>query len=346
YNSFMKSVSVIMATLNSEKTLGRCLKSVRGQNYDQSKIEILCADGGSTDQTHKIIKKYQGTVVPENSGSPEGAKSFALKKAKNEIILEVDDDNVLPNKNWLTRMVSYFDKEPKITGVYPRRYRHRRSDKPLNRYFSLFGVNDPVAYFLGRADRQSYHSSEWKLAGDAEDKGDYFLVRFNRDNLPTVGANGFLIKRELLLKAKVDPKHFFHIDVNMDLVKKGYCQYAVVKNDIFHISGERFWHFFKKRKKYMENLYLKDLSFRRYFLYQKDRDRKKIIAYSFYALTLIGPTIESIRGFVKIPDPAWFLHPIICFLIFWIYFFSTVNWQTWNYLGTVKKVLKKRRGLF
>ncbi|MBU2592703.1 glycosyltransferase family 2 protein [Patescibacteria group bacterium] len=342
----MKSVSVIMATLNSEKTLGRCLKSVRGQNYDQSKIEILCADGGSTDQTHKIIKKYQGTVVPENSGSPEGAKSFALKKAKNEIILEVDDDNVLPNKNWLTRMVSYFDKEPKITGVYPRRYRHRRSDKPLNRYFSLFGVNDPVAYFLGRADRQSYYSSEWKLAGDAEDKGDYFLVRFNRDNLPTVGANGFLIKRELLLKAKVDPKHFFHIDVNMDLVKKGYCQYAVVKNDIFHISGERFWHFFKKRKKYMENLYLKDLSFRRYFLYQKDRDRKKIIAYSFYALTLIGPTIESIRGFVKIPDPAWFLHPIICFLIFWIYFFSTVNWQTWNYLGTVKKVLKKRRGLF
>lgn len=340
----MKSISVIMATLNSEATLDRCLKSVRQQDYDQKKIEIISADGGSTDNTAKILKKYDAKIVPENTGSPEGAKAYALKEAKNEIVLEIDDDNVLPGKKWLSRMTAIFDKEPKITGVYPWRYRYRRSDKPLNRYFSLFGVNDPVPYFLGRADRQSYHSFKWTLAGEAKDKGAYFLVRFNQNNLPTIGANGFLIKRKLLLKAKVDPKHFFHIDVNMDLVKKSYCQYAVVKNDIYHISGERFWHFFRKRKKYMENLYLKDLSYRRYFLYQKDRDRKKIIAYSFYALTLVGPIIEALRGFVKKPDPAWFLHPVVCFFIFWIYFASTVNWQLWNYLGIAKRKFKKRFG--
>jgi len=336
----MKSVSVIMATLNSQPTLGRCLKSIREQNYDQDKIEILCADGGSTDNTHQIIKKYQGKIIPENTRSPEGAKSYALAIAQNEIILEVDDDNVLPDKNWLAKMISFFDKYPSITGVYPWRYHHNRSDKPLNRYFSLFGVNDPVALFLNRADRQSYISDKWQLAGKAKNKGDHFLVEFNTKNLSTVGANGFLIKRKLLNKAKVDPKHFFHIDVNWDLVNQGHNQYVVAKNDIYHISGEKFFKFFVKRKKYMENLYLKDLSNRRYLLYDKTRDKKKIILYSISALTLIGPIIKSIKGFVKIPDPAWFLHPIISLAMFWIYFLSVANWQFWNYLGILKKKAK------
>ena len=89
----------------------------------------------------------------------------------------------------------------------------------------------------------------------------------------------------------------------------------------------------------MENLYLQDLSKRRYLLYKKERDRKKIIAYSFYALTLIGPTIEAFRGYLKKADMAWFLHPVVCFLIFWIYFLSVINWQSWHYLGTLRQKL-------
>ena len=236
-------------------------------------------------------------------------------------------------------MVSFFDKEPEVTGVYTWRYTHRRKDKLLNRYFSLFGVNDPVAYFLGKPDRQSYLSSEYSLAGKIEDKGEYFLVEFTKKNMPTLGANGFLIKRELLMKAKVDEKRFFHIDVNWDLIDQGHNKYVVVKNDIIHASGEKFLEYFRKRKKYMENLYLKDLPKRRYLLYKKERDRPKIIAYSLYALTLIGPTIEAIKGYLRIKDPAWFLHPVVCFLIFWIYFLVLLNWQFWHYLGIIKRRL-------
>jgi len=326
-----------MATLNSGPVLEKCLASVRGQRYDQDKIEIIVADGGSTNGTIEIIKKYGGKVIPENTGSPEAAKAIALKHAKNDIILQIDDDNILPDKNWLAYMVSFFDKEPEITGCYPWRYTYRKKDKILNRYFSLFGVNDPVALFLGRADRQSYLANRWILSGKAKDKGEYFLVEFNQDNLPTVGANGFLIKRKLLLKAKVDEKHFFHIDVNLDLVNQGYNKYLVVKNDIIHASGEEFWRFFAKRKKYMENLYLKDLPKRRYLLYRKEKDRKKIVVYSVYALTIIGPTIKAIKGFLKIHDIAWFLHPVVCFLIFWIYFLSVANWQLGYCLGKFKK---------
>lgn len=323
----MKSISVVTATLNSIPSIKSLLTSIREQNYDQTKIEVLVADGGSTDGTIEIIKKYDGIVISEKTGSPEAAKAIALKHAKNEIVLIADSDVILPHKNWLAKMVSFFDKEPGIVGCYTWRYTHRPSHNILTRYFALFGANDPVAYFLGKADRQSYLSSKWDLSGAAEDKGEYFLLEFNPQNLPTVGANGFLIKRELLLKAQIDEEHFFHIDVNYDLVNKGYNKYVVVKNDVVHASGENFWQYFRRRKKYMENLYLKDLNRRRYHIYNKEKDRRKIIAYSFYALTGILPTIESLRGYRKFRDPAWFLHPVVCFFIFWIYFWTVINWQ-------------------
>ena len=336
----MKSISVIIATLNSGKILDKCLASVRAQKYDQTKIEIIAADGGSVDNTPTIIKKYGGQVISENTGSPEAAKALALQEAKNDFILQIDDDNILPHRNWLTKMTSSLEKEPDAIASYPWRYTYRPGDKILNRYFSLFGVNDPVAWFLGKADRQSYLSRQWALAGKVKDRGDYFLVEFDENNLPTVGANGFLIKRKILLKANVSPDYFFHIDVNLDLIRQGYNKYVVVKNDIIHISGERFWHFFAKRKKYMESLYLKDLSRRRYLLYNKKKDQKTIFSYSLYSLTIIKPTIDAIRGFLKIPDIAWFLHPVVCFLIFWIYFLSVINWQLWHYLGLLKKKIK------
>ncbi len=328
----MKSISVIMATLNSEKTLKKCLKSVREQEYNQDKIEIIIADGGSTDKTIEIAKQYQTKIIPENTGSPEAAKAVALRQAKNELILQIDDDNILPNKKWLAKMVSLLDKETNIVGCYPWRYTYQKRDKILNRYFSLFGVNDPIAYFLNKADRQSYLSLKWTLSGKATDKGEYFLVEFDKENLSTVGANGFLIKKNLLMRANVDKKHFFHIDVNYDLIKKGYNKYVVVKNDIIHASGENFFKYLKKRQKYMNNLYLHDLLQRRYLIYNPQKDKIKIIVYSIYALTWIGPIIEALKGFVKIPDPAWFLHPIICFSIFWIYSLNTIKYIFKNIL--------------
>ena len=321
----MKTISVIIATLNSGRILEGCLSSIRSQNYDQNKIEIIIADGGSTDNTLEIAGKYQARVIPENTGSPEAAKAIALSYAQNEIILTIDDDNILPSRDWLMKMVSLLEKEPEAIGCYPWRYTYRKNDRILNRYFSLFGANDPVAYFLNKADRQSYLDSGWKLSGQAEDKGDYFLVEFNQDNLATVGANGFLIKKSFLEKAEVDQDRFFHIDVNLDLISRGFNKYVVVKNDIIHISGERFWHFFKKRKRYMKDLYLKDFQKRRYLIYNPKKDKLKIIAYSLYSLTLVLPAIKALKGYLKIKDLAWFLHPIVCFLTFWIYFLAVIE---------------------
>jgi len=308
-----------MPTFNSGKVIEACLKSVRNQDYDQKKIEILCADGGSTDRTVELIRKYKGRVIKENTGSPEAAKAVALRQAQGELVLLIASDNVLLEKGWLKKMVGLLGKEKSAVASYSWRYAYRKEDTSLNRYFALMGGNDPVALFMDKADKQRYGLDKWKLGGEAEDKGDYWLVQFNENNMATLGDNGMLVKRKLLMKAKVDEKHFFHIDVFWDLVAKGFNKFVVVKNEIIHDTGEEFCRFIQKRYRYMKELYLEDLKLRRFVWVRDWSDKLRIFAYIIYSLTVIGPLLEAFKGWKKKKDLAWFWHPVMCLTMVFVY---------------------------
>lgn len=45
----------------------------------------------------------------------------------------------------------------------------------------------------------------------------------------------------------------------------------------------------------------------------------RLFLFLIFSLTLIEPLAESIRGFIKKRDIAWFLHPIICLGIMLVY---------------------------
>jgi glycosyltransferase involved in cell wall biosynthesis len=52
-------VSFIIPTYNSEKYLPLCLESIKKQDYPQDRYETFVIDGGSTDGTLSIAKKYK-----------------------------------------------------------------------------------------------------------------------------------------------------------------------------------------------------------------------------------------------------------------------------------------------
>ncbi len=297
----MKSVSVVMPTFNSIRTIEVCLKSIRNQDY-QGEVEIITADGGSTDGTKEILKKYNCKIINERIGNPEKAKAIGLKQAQGELVLLMASDNILPDKNWLKIMVASLQKEPEAVGAYPWRYAYRKTDTSLNRYFALMGANDPVAWFMGKADRQSYLSNENQKTK---------LVKFNQENMPTLGDNGVLVWREKLLKAKVDVKYFSHIDVFYDLVSLGMNQFVVVKKEIIHDTGEKWLKFLSKRFRYMKELYLEQRKMRRYKWVRDYQDMARLGLFVIYSLTVVGPLATAVRGFLKKPDLAWFWHPVM-----------------------------------
>jgi len=318
------SVSIVIPTYNCEKTIRACLESIVRQDYPKDKIEVIIVDGGSRDKTIEVVKSFAKLlkikVFYERTGRPETATAIGYNYARNDLIANIPSDNILPHSEWLKRMTEPFKNSIKVVATQPLRYCYRKDLGLLDRYFALFGVNDPLAYYLNKRDRLSWLEESWALMGEAKDMGDFFLVKFTPNEVPTLGANGYIVKREVIQKVTLDIFNFFHIDSNFDLIRMGCNLYGIVKTDIIHQSGEKFLKYFQKRIRYMQ-IYFRDKNRRRYHLYNPSsyKDKINLLKFIVFSLTLIKPTSDAVKGYRKIYDKAWFLHPVICFGILFTY---------------------------
>ncbi len=168
----------------------------------------------------------------------------------------------------------------------------------------------------------------YNLRGISKNYGNYYLVEFDKKkprNIPTLGANGFLIRKKFLEKSQHEPSKFFHIDINVDLIKHGYNKYAFIKSDIVHLTNSRFLNYLNRRKQFVDQYYLNNFSSRRYSVYCFPEDALGLLLFILYATTFIRPLIDSIRGWLKIRDVAWFVHPFVCFAIVNIYGYTLIK---------------------
>lgn len=58
----LPTISILIPTLNAASVLEKCLRSITTQDYLKDKIEIIIADGGSTDKTLEIARKYGAKI--------------------------------------------------------------------------------------------------------------------------------------------------------------------------------------------------------------------------------------------------------------------------------------------
>ncbi len=330
------SLSVVMATFNSGRTINKSLGSVRAQDYPQEKIEIIIVDGGSTDNTLESVKRYnvQLIKVPEELQNAEYNKGVGVNAASRDILFLMDHDNILPHNKWFKKMIIPFIKHKEVVGVEPLRFHYDPKMTLLDRYFALLGGVDPVAYYLGKHSHLSWAYDSYNLLGKSKDMGSYYLVKFSADSIPALGGNGAAMRRKLLLKeAKVDSDNFFHIDVHVDLIKKGFNTYGIFKDSIIHLTNNKVIPFLLRRKYFIEKYHFEDLMRRRYSIYEPKKDRAKLIRYILLSVTFVKPLYDSIRGYAKIRDIAWFIHPFMCFSMLIIYGVPTVKEEVRRVFG-------------
>jgi glycosyltransferase involved in cell wall biosynthesis len=108
-------ISVIIPTLNEEKYLPRCLKSLVNQAAD-ARTEILVVDGGSTDETVRIAKKYADRVLMKPKAPVGAARNLGAKVAAGDILAFIDADTIA-NPQWLNSVVGTFQGQPGAVGV-------------------------------------------------------------------------------------------------------------------------------------------------------------------------------------------------------------------------------------
>ncbi|MBN1683445.1 glycosyltransferase family 2 protein [Candidatus Bathyarchaeota archaeon] len=85
--------SIIIPTLNEEKNIDLCLKSIVNQTHKN--YEVLIMDGGSKDRTLEIVKKngFELISVPKNRPHDvSGARNEGVKRSKGKYVFFVDAD--------------------------------------------------------------------------------------------------------------------------------------------------------------------------------------------------------------------------------------------------------------
>jgi len=324
----LPTISIVIPTLNSSETLQACLESIREQDYPEERIEIIIADAGSSDGTVEIARQFTDKIRPNPLRTGEAGKAVGVRHATGEIIALIDSDNILPKRDWLTRMTAPFE-NIEIAGTEPLYYTHRPEDGIITRYCALMGMNDPLCLFMGNYDRMNLITGKWtEMPVDEEDMGDYLKVGLNEKKLPTIGANGFLVRRELLDKCSIKD-YLFDIDVVYELVTQGHSKFAKVKTGIIHIfSGTLSTFVRKQRRRIRDYGYYEKMGVRKYPWSALSKGKLlKFILYTVVVFPLVG---QSIQGWMRKKDGAWGFHVIACWVTLVVYGWGTMR----NMIGT------------
>ncbi|MCX6816314.1 MAG: glycosyltransferase family 2 protein [Candidatus Beckwithbacteria bacterium] len=93
------TVSVVIPSYNSDKTIRQCLESLIKQSQ---KPEIIVVDDGSGDNTVRIVRSFsQIKLLTKKHHGPGAARNLGVKNAHGEILVFVDSDMKF-DQNFLT----------------------------------------------------------------------------------------------------------------------------------------------------------------------------------------------------------------------------------------------------
>lgn len=106
-------LSVVINTKNAAETLKDTLNSVRWAD------EIVVVDMMSSDRTKQIAQKFTNRIFnfKEDVSYVEPARNYAIAKAKNDWVLIVDADEVIP-KQLADKISTLMDLDPEIACFY------------------------------------------------------------------------------------------------------------------------------------------------------------------------------------------------------------------------------------
>ena len=108
-------VSIITVCYNSQKTIENTIKSVISQNYKN--YEYIIIDGGSTDNTIKIINKYKKNIHIFKSEKDKGiydAINKGIKNSTGSVISILHSDDIFYNNFTTQKVMSHFKINPKL----------------------------------------------------------------------------------------------------------------------------------------------------------------------------------------------------------------------------------------
>ena len=302
------SITFVVPVLNNQEILEDCLKSIRYQNYDSNKVEIIISDGGSKDKSLAIARFYGCRIIKNPKILAEPGFMLGAENARGELVAYMGADNRLSDKDWIRNMVTPFE-DPKIIGAFPWHKNHPKNTW-LTKYFNTF--TDPVNHFiLGPSCNPLYFYKAYEIL---KKKKDYVVYSFNISNFPMIAFDqGFVVRKSYNRSPETEYDDILPVLV---LIKQNMRLAFVPKASNYHYTLEKgIFQYARKMRWIIDNNISPDATFglptRMQYLSLGRRIRFYI--WPVYAITLIGPMIHSFIGLVLDKKKEWLYHVPITF---------------------------------
>jgi len=310
-------ISISIATYNSDKTLLKTLECIKKQTYPRSKIEILIVDGGSTDKTLLLAKKYRSKIVPNKKTDIVYARHLGFVKATGKYLMYLDSDEIMESENSLMLKYRTFKKNKRIIGIMPSGYKTPTDYAPINYYVNEFG--DPFSFYMYRESKGiDYLVKEWikRYPVIQQDTDCIVLDLSNIKPLPLIelSAGGCVINlsymRARFPKLTKYPGYIGHL---FYLFNENGGLLAITKHDnLIHYSSASLQKYLKKiDSRIKNNVFGNDMGkagFSGREKFQSSWYYYKKILFIPYAFLLILPIIDSIYLAITRKKIIYLLH--------------------------------------
>lgn len=313
-------LSIVIATYNSGEKLKPVLESVRKQKNQKNILEILLIDGGSTDNTFSLAKKYHCRIVNNPRIEPVYAKFLGLVNATGKYVMYLDHDEVIKNENSINKKIALFS-DKKVCAVLSTGYLNPPDYPFINDYINELG--DPFSYFVyhfSKSKDNFIHELKYKYPIVSENSGG-ILFDFSKSNdLPLIElvAGGSIIDRQKLISNNPEVfkdftliPHLFYL-----FISEGFLIAMSKKDYLLHYSSDTFIKYLTKIKwRILNNIFFTDSMAQSGFLgrekYLSKRNKLKKYLFIPYSLTLILPLIDSILLAIKNKNIKYLMHIVL-----------------------------------
>jgi hypothetical protein len=298
-------VTFVLATLNEAHRIERCLRSIREQDYDQRAVDILVADGASTDDTVARCEVFGARVQPNPLIRCEPGIAMLIDQVKAGLIVVFAADNILMERNWLTRVTAAFD-DRRVVAAFCRVASDATQGSLSSRYLNRF--TDPYNHFIYWSGADYAHLPRTHAAALERRTGDTYVFRFDTLTCPLIAlAQGVAFRAPHPGNRKNDEEDVASF---VEIARTGLTAY-VSDVRVGHAQVRSLTELLAKYgPRIRDKLFPDSPHMTRERILNPARRMRRIL-WPIYAFSIVLPVYNGVVMAIKHREPLWLYHPII-----------------------------------
>ena len=294
-------LSIVIPVYNSEKDLPLCLASIQAQEYPKERIEILLCDGGSTDKTIEIGKKFGCKIIHNAKRLAEFGVTLGMSKAVGKYITILAADNELIGQDFITKIIYPFRKDKRVMITYPIQV-STENDYWISKYINMF--TDPISHFVyGNAANTRTFGSCYKTIRKNEH---YIIYKFSSMDYPMIAlAQGTTIRKQEGERNHPGDDILPIVDA---IARNAYLAYVPSAQVAHHTISSLSLYFRKQRWAFDNYLLGSEYGLKKRIIYFSSTRKFKKLVWPIYAGLFVLPLLVSAIGYLTTGKKEWLYH--------------------------------------